>query len=326
MVFEGRTEEGLATIDEAVDEEALRAPFTGVMDSLVAAARAYEMAGRPDGARLRIKKAIEHTLALRRRRSSRNFDEGLRMLDADDDALQLLVDREQSVLETDTAEVIKRKLQNMAVLAELPEYPCARHAYRVGKLSYLLARQIGLKEDEAQAMALAGRLHDLGKIGVPRNLLAKGVALSDIESEAVRTHTVNGEDLLSEYVGDHYRAAAAAARSHHERWDGSGYPDGLAGNAIPLAPRIVALAESFDAMTHDRPWRKALSFSVALDQIRAEAGRQFDPALAGKFVDCVEHLHQEVPDPEAFLSAEAEGSDLVVLQARLATALRTVAH
>ena len=248
------------------------------------------------------------------------------MPEADDDALQLRRDRRQYLLETETAGVTKRKLQNMAVLAELPEYPCARHAYRVGKLSYLFARQVGLNEDEAQAMALAGHLHDIGKIGVPRNLLAKSLGLSDIESEAVRTHTVNGEDLLSEYDGDHYRAAASAARSHHERWDGSGHPDGLAGSAIPLAARIVSLAEAFDAMTHDRPWRKALPLPVALDQIRSEAGRQFDPALVGPFIDCVERLQQGQPDLEAFLSADAEGSDLVMLQARLATALHSVAH
>jgi len=322
MVYEGRTEAGLATIDEAVDEYIHRAPFTGVLDGLLVAARAHELAGRPDGARVRIAKAIEHTLALRRRKSSASFNQGLEIFDADDDTLELLLERGQRLVETDSAKETKRKLLNMAVLAELPEYPCARHAYRVGKLSYVLARHIGLSEGPAQTTSLAGCLHDIGKIGVPRDLLAKALPLSKVESEAVRTHTCNGEEILRGCEGEEYCAAAAVARSHHERWDGSGYPDGLAREAIPLAARIVAVAESFDAMTHDRPWRKALPTAVALERMRLEAGRQFDPALVDAFITCIEALQQQQEDLEAFLSEEAQGSDLVVLQARLEAALQ----
>jgi HD-GYP domain-containing protein (c-di-GMP phosphodiesterase class II) len=323
MVYEGRLEVGLTAIDEAVEDQIRRAPYTTVMETMLAAARSYELAGRPEEARARIARAIDHSLTLRRRRMSSDFEQARRILDEGDaDTIGLLADRGHRVWGVDTSDSTRRKLQNMAVIAELPEYPCARHAFRVAKLSYLLSRRIGQTEANAQRMSLAGFLHDIGKIGVPRQLLAKGFSLSEIELEAVRTHTTNGEDLLRNHDGDDYRVASTVARSHHERWDGRGYPDGLAGERIPLAPRIVALAEAFDAMTHERPWRKALPVVVALDRIRSEAAGQFDPALVGPFIECVEAIRTEEEDLESFLSEEAQDSDLVALQSRLDAALR----
>lgn len=327
MIYEGKTDAGLALVDSAAADAVQRSPYTSAIETTLAAARAYELAGRPDGARARIAKAIEHTLTLRRRGTSTDFEDARRIIDVTDaDSLEYLVSRVPCRSNTASEAMTRRKLQNMAVLAEMPEYPCARHAFRVGRLSYLLAREIGLSESKADEMSLAGCLHDIGKIGVPRQLLAKSVPLSDIELEAVRTHTRHGEDLLRGYGGAAYDLAIEAARAHHERWDGNGYPDGLSGDQIPLAARIVSIAESFDAMTHERPWRKAMPIAAALSDIRSESGRQFDPALVSPFIGCVEQAMRAGADLDALLSEEAQGSDLVALQARLDAAVRAVAR
>lgn len=325
MVYEGKTDAGLALVDSAAAETIQRAPYTAVIETTLAAARAYELAGRREGARARIAKAIEHTLTLRRRGTSADFEQARRIIDVTDaDSLEFLVSRGPCRSSATSEAMTRRKLQHMAVLAEMPEYPCARHAFRVGRLSYLLAREIGLNELKAGEMSLAGCLHDIGKIGVPRQLLSNGLPLADLELEAVRTHTKNGEDLLRGYGGAAYALSIEAARAHHERWDGNGYPDGLSGDQIPLAARIVSIAESFDAMTHDRPRRKAMSIAAALCDIRNESGRQFDPALVDPFIGCVEQAMRAGTDLDALLSEEAEGSDLVALQARLDAAVRTV--
>jgi HD-GYP domain-containing protein (c-di-GMP phosphodiesterase class II) len=326
LVLEGKTEEGLAAVEEAAEDQIRRTPFTGFIEPMLAAARAYELAGDADGARKRIAAAIDHALSLRQAGSPADMAEVRCILGEErDNTLQLMVDRRQMTMVSDIAAATRRKLQNIAVLAEMAEAPCARHAFRVGRLSYLLALRIGMPESEARAMSFAGRLHDIGKIGVPGQLLAKAFELTEIETEAVRTHCKNGEDILRGHDGWEYRAASAAARSHHERWDGSGYPDGKVGEEIPLAARIVALAEAFDAMTHDRPWRRAMTVVSALETMRREAGRQFDPALALLFIECVHEAQRDHGDLEAFLSEEAQGSDFVELQERLDAALCNVA-
>ena len=127
-------------------------------------------------------------------------------------------------------------------------------------------------------------LHDLGKIGVPDGVLLKPGPLSAGELEQMRSHPVLGERLLATipYLGNLARAVVGA---HHERWDGTGYPKRLRGEQIPLAARIFAVADAFDAMTNDRPYRRALPVERALAEIAAEAGRHFDPALAFAFLD-----------------------------------------
>jgi putative two-component system response regulator len=116
--------------------------------------------------------------------------------------------------------------------------------------------------------------------------------------------------------------AVDVARHHHEKWDGSGYPDGLAMEAIPEVARIVALADSFDAMTHDRPYRPALSSETALSEIEAAAGTKFDPGMTETFVDLVRKLKAEHPDLDAFLGAEAQESPFIRARKKIAEALQ----
>jgi len=127
-----------------------------------------------------------------------------------------------------------------------------------------------------------GTLHDVGKIGVPDAILKKAGALDADEQLVMQTHAVLGE-LIAGKVPQ-LADLLPGVRNHHERWDGRGYPDGLAGDAIPYVARILAVADTYDAMTSDRPYRKGLAHDLALDEIEKSAGKQFDPMIAVAFV------------------------------------------
>jgi len=151
---------------------------------------------------------------------------------------------------------------------------------RVSKLAKLLAEALGLPPEWQQCIREAAPLHDLGKLWVPDEILDKPGSLTEEEYETVKKHTLAGETLLSGGESGPMRMARRIARSHHERWDGDGYPDGLEGEQIPLSARIVAVADTFDAMTHDRPYRDALPIEKAFSIIEEEAGARFDPQVS----------------------------------------------
>ena len=147
-----------------------------------------------------------------------------------------------------------------------------------------LARQVGLSEERARRIEMAALLHDVGKIGIRDSILAKKGGLDRFEYEMVREHPVLGEKML--------RSTAAQdilpwVLHHHERWDGGGYPAGLAGNAIPFEARIIALCDAYDAMRSDRPYREGLTEAGALVELAAMAGGQFDPELTREFIQVV---------------------------------------
>jgi len=129
---------------------------------------------------------------------------------------------------------------------------------------------------------LAATLHDVGKLAIPRDTLNNPFALSRLERDAIREHPENGERMLAPFVRN--PKVLAVVRSHHERWDGGGYPDGLAGNRIPLFARMIAIADTFDAMTSARSYRPAVLPDQAFEVLRAESGRQFDPTLIAAFL------------------------------------------
>lgn len=161
----------------------------------------------------------------------------------------------------------------------------AEHSERIAAGSGAVARWLGLDPDEAVGVELVGRLHDIGKLAVPAALLDLERPLERAEREVVRAHSVAGEEILMRTAGLH--ALAPAVRAAHECWDGSGYPDGLAGTAIPLAARIVGTVDAFDAMTNDRPYRRALAPAEARRRIAAGAGVGFDPDVVAALLDVV---------------------------------------
>jgi putative nucleotidyltransferase with HDIG domain len=176
------------------------------------------------------------------------------------------------------------------VLEEDDEYT-GRHTEDVVGLSIAVAEELGVDEDVRRATELGALLHDIGKIAIPDEVINKPGALDDDEWVLMKTHTIEGQRMLDR-VGGLLGDVGIVVRASHERWDGGGYPDGLAGAAIPLAARIVSACDAFNAMTTDRSYRRALPLGVAVGELRANAGTQFDP-------DVVEALCAVVGGPAA---------------------------
>lgn len=170
-------------------------------------------------------------------------------------------------------------LLRLARTAEYRDDETGQHAQRVGALAHHLAVALGLPSDEATRLRLAAPLHDIGKVGIPDAILRKTGPLTADERTLIERHTIIGARILEHSQVPVLQLGEIIARSHHERWDGTGYPDRLAEEAIPLAGRIVAVADTFDVMTHDRPYRTRQSVAAAMAEIQAHSGTQFDPAV-----------------------------------------------
>ncbi len=181
----------------------------------------------------------------------------------------------------------------LAAAAEAHDRTTGHHLQDVRALTEALARELGHDDSDARALGLAAVLHDIGKIRVPDSILARTGHLAEEEWELMELHTVWGAEFLAGRPG--FELAATIALSHHERWDGTGYPQGLSGDDIPEAATIVAVADSFDAITHDRPYRQARSVDEAVNEIAACAGEQFSPQV----VDALRRLHERDQLPVA---------------------------
>ena len=169
---------------------------------------------------------------------------------------------------------IGQSLLGLATALEAKDPYTRGHSERVGAWSRRIAIALGLSPEDVETIAQAGLLHDIGKIGVPEPILRKPGALDEREWALMRRHPVIGAQIVAPF--ECLAGASIVIRHHHERHDGSGYPDGLAGEAIPLGSRIVAVADVYDALTSDRPYRRALSRREALDHLADEAGRLLD--------------------------------------------------
>ena len=179
-------------------------------------------------------------------------------------------------------EISLQLMQTLSTTIEAKDEYTRGHSYRVAEYSALIARELNWDEDEIRNLKNAAYLHDIGKIGIPDNILNKPVKLTDEELGVIKEHTVIGAEILKNItLIDHVKEAA---RSHHERYDGRGYPDGLKGEEIPLYARIIAVADSFDAMKSRRIYRSPLDDQVAYNEIFQNRGTQFDPELADIFL------------------------------------------
>ena len=162
-----------------------------------------------------------------------------------------------------------------------------RHSQRVVELARRVGERMALGEEALVELECAGGLHDVGKIGVSDAILLKAGPLDPDEWAAMRSHPALGADMLSRVPG--LEGVAAIVLHHHERFDGSGYPYGLAGEEIPLASRILSVCDAFEAMMADRPYRPGLSFEAALAELRAGSGSQFDPGVVEALREALEH-------------------------------------
>ena len=174
-------------------------------------------------------------------------------------------------------------LRRLAMAAEYRDDNTREHTERVGDLAARLARHLGHDDRTVWLVRQAAPLHDLGKIAIPDHVLLKPGKLTDEEFEVVKTHAVLGARVLAGSDSDLLATAERVARSHHERWDGSGYPDGLAGDAIPLEGRLVHVADVFDVLVHERPYKESWTVEAAAEEIRRGAGTQFDPQVVDAF-------------------------------------------
>jgi putative nucleotidyltransferase with HDIG domain len=159
------------------------------------------------------------------------------------------------------------------------------HSDRVALLATALAEELGLSPEERFSIHIAAHLHDIGKIGIPETMLDKIGPLCPDEWEIMKTHAAKGGDILKQVKS--LLPLASAVRHHHERFDGSGYPDGLAGEDIPYCARIIGLVDAYDAMTSPRPYRPGIAHHAALAEIHGGSGQQFDPGLVSAFESLV---------------------------------------
>jgi two-component system cell cycle response regulator len=185
-------------------------------------------------------------------------------------------------------EYIQQEVEALAMQVSERDSYSEEQSNAVSDMAEEIALAMGMTEAEAHVVGLVGQLHDIGKITVPDAILQKPAPLDEEEWKVMRQHPVVGADVVSRMST--LRMIGPAIRAHHERWDGKGYPDGLAGEDIPLSARIVAVADAFGAMTSDRPYRKARAIDWALEELHRHAGSQFDP----KVVDATEQIVRDL--------------------------------
>jgi CHASE2 domain-containing sensor protein len=198
----------------------------------------------------------------------------------DNDVLEERVRERTHQLRETQLEILRR----LARAAEWRDEETGAHVERIGLLTQRLALRIGLDEDEAELLLHASTAHDVGKIGIPDRILLKPGRLTPEERTEMERHALIGAAMLGESDSPLLQLAETIARTHHERWDGTGYPAGLAGEDIPLAGRICAIVDVFDALVSERPYKHAWDLTEALDLLEAERGRHFDPELADAFL------------------------------------------
>ncbi|HEX6712715.1 MAG TPA: HD domain-containing phosphohydrolase [Thermoleophilaceae bacterium] len=183
-------------------------------------------------------------------------------------------------------ELEQTRLESVERIARLAEYrddATYEHPQRVGRTAELLAQQLGLAKDVVAGIRRAAPLHDVGKVGVPDRILLKPSRLTAAEFELMKSHTLIGAEILAGSSWPVLQLAEEIAISHHERWDGTGYPDGKLEDEIPISGRIVIVADNFDALTHSRPYAEAWDPDKAAAEIRRQSGQHFDPDVVEAF-------------------------------------------
>ena len=319
-VFSGQTDVGITRLVNTLDRA--KTLKINIREVLVALVKAFEFVGKPDQALIYLRQLLDYQSTTQKQNVLQHVKLHLEQLhpalEDEANAIRRLTTREE-VLEGRVAKQALFKAQvesmeRMAVVAELRDDSTGAHSYRVGRLASLLAKENGCDDEMIFMIDIAARLHDIGKVGIPDGILLKPAKLNAAERDVMKTHTTIGAEVLANSNISHMQTAEEIARSHHEWWDGTGYPAGLAGDDIPVAARITALADVFDALAHKRPYKVAWSLDSTLTEIMSLSGRQFDPKLTDLFLGLVGRLRREHVDLDAFLGEAADASPF--LQAR----------
>lgn len=200
-----------------------------------------------------------------------------------------------SLVREKTADLEKTRkeiIQSLGRAAEFKDNETGMHVLRMSWYSYYLAKLHTANHDWAELLRNAAPMHDIGKIGIPDAVLLKPGKFDADEWATMQKHVEYGVEILGDHESDLLNLAVEVAQYHHEKWDGSGYPHGVSGSDIPLSGRIVAIADVFDALTSERPYKKAWTVEKALQLIESEAGKHFDPTLVPKFKECLPKILQ----------------------------------
>lgn len=211
---------------------------------------------------------------------------------------ELTVDRTQIL--KDLSELFYKTIKSISSALDAKDKYTHGHSMRVTLYSLALAKALKLPDELLEEIETAGLLHDIGKIAIPEKILLKQGKLTDEEYEVIKSHPELGEKLVSGI--EKLKLVSNWLKSHHERYDGKGYPEGLKGEEIPISSRIIAIADTYDAMTSDRSYREALSHQVAMEEIKLCSGSQFDPKLADLFIGIAAEIESIRQNPEASYS------------------------
>ena len=247
-------------------------------------------------------------LHLDRGRNQEPFTEAdLYLADSLAAAIALGLDRQELV--TRHHELFLQTITALAQAVELRDTYTGNHTHRVTAYAMLLAEEIGMSPEDRRHLQASTALHDIGKIGIDDAILRKPGRLTGPEFEQMKTHVLRGAEIIQMIPG--LRWALPVVRGHHERWDGRGYPDGLKGEDIPLCARVVAVADAFDAMTSDRPYRPGMPVERAFEELQAGSGTHFDPRCVEAFLR-VRPKVEEMLEQEAVFRQKAESGALTV--------------
>ncbi len=217
----------------------------------------------------------------------------------------------QALADTKAAslEIIRR----LSTASEYRDEATGHHICRMSHYAAAVARQLGLGEAKVELILYAAPMHDLGKIGIPDRILLKPAKLSPLEWEIMKKHTLIGANILKDSDIELLQVGELIARTHHEKWDGSGYPAGLRGVEIPIYGRIVAIADAFDAMTSVRPYKDAIGMDETLDTIRAGKGTHFDPEVVDAFFGVLDEIRAIKQEYETSVQREVDMLELHAL-------------
>jgi len=324
-----RTDIGLTRLKRSL-ENARTAVRADVREALSACIAGYEAAGQPDVALVYLHELLGMNREAKSAQVLMHHNEYVKQVEhpafgPGSIDVAMANQRGKLRIQLGERELMRNRillLEQQSVAAELHDDTTGEHCYRVGRLASILGKEIGLEEDVCFLIDLAARLHDIGKLVVPDAILLKPGKLTPGEREIMQTHTTAGADILAKSNIPQMHIAEEIARHHHERWDGNGYPTKLAGTAIPIAARVSALADVFDALTHKRPYKEAWKVSDALAEIASLKGKQFDPELTDIFLELVPRLQREHGDLDEFLAVEAKNSPFIKARKQIAEALK----
>jgi putative two-component system response regulator len=212
---------------------------------------------------------------------------------------RMLIEDKAKLLESEvkkaTQRLIQREHETLNILGKTAEYKdpeTASHVARVAHYSKLIARELGLDEKEQELIFYAAPFHDLGKVGIEDKILLKPGKLDNEEFDIMKTHAMIGYEILKDSNSEYLQSGAQIALTHHEKYNGRGYPKGLVGDEIPIFGRIVAVVDVFDALTSNRPYKKAWSFEDALNLLKEESGQHFDPKIVDIFINNVDEIKE----------------------------------